>query len=429
MHTGPQPPRSVAAGLIGKSAPSLRASREPRTLGSSACRTAINHRDSPFFPRPASPPQEWSPRPSAVRPRTPSPRACSRGVPLPTTLRAEAPGGFPLGKTILAQSRRPYSLVPPSPCVPTTPEPLDCQAPQVSSRGEERARTSTPRPEPCKAPARVRPLGGLQALGVQAQGVGSPLLPPLTSHRPSPQVSERGATRAPRTGAGMTCPAREALLAEEEEAGEGRALCLPRVLPRLQLGPSPSPSRPPELWSDGAEEPRGRGRRLRDPGPPPPCPPAPHPPPRTAHPAPRDAQPLRSPRQPAPRRQGGELRQKVDLTRREPRWPGSRPTSAPPPRFARSPGESQAVVPGDKAQRPLSICSSSRLHEHVHPPSTEPAPPPRRNPRSAARAGSPSPGSPSGARRFVPALNAPGACRAMLCSSSLHRGPPGIVSA
>ena len=136
--------------------------------------------------------------------------------------------------------------------IPSQPQPLDCQAPPVSSRGKERARTSTPRPEPCRAPARVRPLGGLRVLGVQAKGVGSPLPPPLTSHRPSPQVLERGATRAPPTGPGLTFPAREALLAEEEEAGEGRALCLPRVLPRLQLGPSPSPSRPPELWSDGA---------------------------------------------------------------------------------------------------------------------------------------------------------------------------------
>lgn len=114
----------------------------------------------------------------------------------PTTLRAEAPGGLPLGKTTLAQSRRPYSLVPPSPCVPTTPQPPDCQAPQVSSGGEERAKTSTLRPEPCRAPAGVRLLegGGLRALGVQVQGVGSPLPPPLTSRRPSPQVSERGAT-------------------------------------------------------------------------------------------------------------------------------------------------------------------------------------------------------------------------------------------
>ena len=165
------------------------------------------------------------------------------------------------------KSQGPYSLVPPSPCVPTTPQPLDCQAPPVSSRGKERARTSTPRPEPCRAPARVRPLGGLRVLGVQAKGVGSPLPPPLTSHRPSPQVLERGATRAPPTGPGLTFPAREALLAEEEEAGEGRALCLPRVLPRLQLGPSPSPSRPPELWSDGAGEPKGRGHVATKAGP------------------------------------------------------------------------------------------------------------------------------------------------------------------
>lgn len=147
-----------------------------------------------------------------------------------------------------------------------------------------------------------------------------------------------------------------------------------RVIPLPQ-----PPSRTLERWGGGAE---GARKAPARPGSTPALPP---PPPRTAHPAPRDAQPLRSPRQPAPRRQGGELRQKVDLTRREPRWPGSRPASAPPPRFARSPGEGQAVVPEDKAQRPLSICSCPRLHESVHPPprnephrpATDPDPPRR----------------------------------------------------
>lgn len=205
-----------------------------------------------------------------MRARTPSPRACSRGVPRPSAQRPREDSRW---------ERPPW----PSPGAPTPWCPLPHASPRPHSRPIARPPKSPPEGRsvrglaPC-APNPAEPLpacarwGGLRALGVQAQGVGSPLPPPLTSRRPSPQVSERGATRAPRTGAGLTFPAREALLAEEEEAGEGRALCLPRVLPRLQRGSSPSPSRPPELWSNGAGEPRGRGRRLRDPGPPPPFP-------------------------------------------------------------------------------------------------------------------------------------------------------------
>nr|XP_042085929.1 translation initiation factor IF-2-like [Ovis aries] len=341
------------------------------TLGSSACRTAINHGDSPFVPRPASPPGEWVARrrahltgrlhprgsnsihvPAAVRRPRAHPEPPRLQPRCPTTLRAEAPGGIPLGKTTLAQSRRPYSLVPPSPCVPTTPQPPDCQAPQVSSGGEE------------------RPGGGVSAAAAPylAQalpaglGEGGDLSPADRRRADFPRPGGAvGGGRGGRRGKGFVSASRP-------PSAPARVIPLPQP-----------PSRTLERWGGGAE---GARKAPARPGSTPALPP---PPPRTAHPAPRDAQPLRSPRQPAPRRQGGELRQKVDLTRREPRWPGSRPASAPPPRFARSPGEGQAVVPEDKAQRPLSICSCPRLHERVHPPprnephrpATDPDPPRR----------------------------------------------------
>lgn len=140
--------------------------------------------------------------PAAVRSARahPEPLRLQPRLPLPTILSSEAPGGFPVGKTTLAQSRRPSSLVPPPPCVPTTPEPLDCQPPQVSSGGEERARTSARNPaEPPPACARRRGVSG--RLGCRPKGWG------LRCRRPLPRASPlRRSRRGGRPGPSGPAP-------------------------------------------------------------------------------------------------------------------------------------------------------------------------------------------------------------------------------
>ncbi|XP_072867517.1 uncharacterized protein [Chlorocebus sabaeus] len=74
----------------------------------------------------------------------------------------------------------------------------------VFPRGE-RVRAAAPASGTPESPARARSLSGLW---VRAQGVGSPLPPPLTSRGPSPQVPEAGATGSPKDerGAGFHRP-------------------------------------------------------------------------------------------------------------------------------------------------------------------------------------------------------------------------------
>lgn len=112
------------------------------------------------------------------------------------------------------------------------------------------------------------------------------------------------------------------------EAREGLCVCLPPSLGSSSSHPPP----PTALPSSGG---MGRGSEGARKAPARPGPPAPPVPPTLRC---GDAQPLRSPGDQGPRLQGGELDQKVDLTRSELGWPGSRPASAPPPGSSQSPG-------------------------------------------------------------------------------------------
>lgn len=76
-------------------------------------------------------------------------------------------------------------------------------------------RAAAPRASnPAQPPPEPRSLPGCW---VRTPGVGSPRPPPLTSRRPSPQVSEAGASGGPRTSAGLGFPTGAEREVEEEE--------------------------------------------------------------------------------------------------------------------------------------------------------------------------------------------------------------------
>ncbi|XP_011908239.1 PREDICTED: pH-response regulator protein palI/prr-5-like [Cercocebus atys] len=88
---------------------------------------------------------------------------------------------------------------------PTIPEDALWLSSPSPLRSGERVRAVAPASGTPESPARARSLSGLW---VRAQGVGSPLPPPLTSRGPSPQVPEAGATGGPKDerGAGFHRP-------------------------------------------------------------------------------------------------------------------------------------------------------------------------------------------------------------------------------
>lgn len=142
------------------------------------------------------------------------------------------PGLWGEGVCTTTERRRNASFLPaPPPSV--SPRSWGAPRPRLQvAGGREEGGGQCPAPGPPQRPPR-----SLRVQGVRAQGVGSPLPPPLTSRRPSPQVPEAGATGAPADGRGAGFPRRGGAAAGG--GGQGRALCRPPALPPLQRPPSP----------------------------------------------------------------------------------------------------------------------------------------------------------------------------------------------